>query len=506
MLKLILADDEKIIRESISRLIDWKKLGIELVGVCENGAEAYDMIMDESPDIVMTDIKMPVLDGLDLIKKTRALDENIEFIIFSGYGEFEFAKTAMQYGVRHYLLKPINENQIEEVLFKVREDTLKRKELHRVSAEKELLSKQFDLVLKDQFLVEAVTGPEDFSGTIEKYAKVLPFSDSGYRILYLYYLEERFLEHFIRSMEMLCSQNGGVLFTHMIYVKNTAIVLFPSENCPERSILQNLPQRLSFQGLVTPLSVKIQDHPDIGALLEELVPRLRRYDRILLVGSNGAKQEIYNYAFAFQRTEELLLSLDAIEEGEGLTKLAESFFSSLDNVDLAKILVARIAVRQAAGGKVRGEQDLTGFLEELYGCTQMTQIKTLMFDFLWGLMQNRWEQTKYRDTVSKTLQYVNEHFSDPSLSLKWIAENYLYMNVDYLSKQFVKETGEKFSSYLNRLRMEMAKKLLKNYGVEKIYSVAEQVGCGRNPQYFSQIFKRYTGMTPTAFVETQAKK
>ena len=112
MLKLIIADDERIIRETISHLIDWKTYGIELAGLCRDGIEAYDMILDESPDIVLTDIKMPGLSGLELIERVNRTNQDIVFILLSGYGEFSYAREAMKYGVRHYLLKPCNEEQI----------------------------------------------------------------------------------------------------------------------------------------------------------------------------------------------------------------------------------------------------------------------------------------------------------------------------------------------------------------------------------------------------------
>lgn len=116
MLKMIIVDDEKIIRETIHSLIDWNSLGIDVAAVCKDGIEAFDCILDEYPDIVMTDIKMPGLSGLDLIEKVRAAQLNTEFIILSGYGEFEFARTAMRYGVKHYLLKPSNEQKSHRLL------------------------------------------------------------------------------------------------------------------------------------------------------------------------------------------------------------------------------------------------------------------------------------------------------------------------------------------------------------------------------------------------------
>ena len=91
MLKLIIADDERIIRESISKMIDWNSLGIELIGLCSDGIEAYNMILDECPDIVLTDIRMPGLSGLELIEKISQTDLNIQFILLSGFGEFEYS-------------------------------------------------------------------------------------------------------------------------------------------------------------------------------------------------------------------------------------------------------------------------------------------------------------------------------------------------------------------------------------------------------------------------------
>ena len=126
MLKLVIADDERIIRETISTIIDWKQYNIELVGLCKNGLEAYDVILDETPDIVLTDIRMPGMDGLELIRRVSETDLNTQFIILSGYGEFEYAKAAMKYGVRHYLLKPCNELQILEVIQEIAQDCYRK--------------------------------------------------------------------------------------------------------------------------------------------------------------------------------------------------------------------------------------------------------------------------------------------------------------------------------------------------------------------------------------------
>ena len=106
-----------------------------------------------------------------------------------------------------------------------------------------------------------------------------------------------------------------------------------------------------------------------------------------------------------------------------------------------------------------------------------------------------------RDISQKIMEYVEKHIEDAELSLKWIAENYLYMNVDYLSKKFLKETGCKFSKYLTDTRIKKAKEILASGNIDSIQCVADMVGCENNPQYFSQIFKKSTGMTPSKYIK-----
>ena len=106
MYKLLIVDDEEIEREGMARFIDWEQFGIEMVGTAWNGAEGLEKIHTLKPDIVITDIKMPVMNGLDLIREAKKQQIEVEFIVLSGYGEYEFTSQAMQEGIRHYLLKP----------------------------------------------------------------------------------------------------------------------------------------------------------------------------------------------------------------------------------------------------------------------------------------------------------------------------------------------------------------------------------------------------------------
>jgi two-component system, response regulator YesN len=280
MLKLIIADDERIIRETISTIIDWNSHDIDLVGTCKDGLEAYDMILDKVPDLVLTDILMPGMDAMELLEKTAALAFPPHFILLSGYGEFEYAKKAMKYGVRHYLQKPCNKKQIlESVLDEAREC--------RKQIEQRHLQQSFAL-LKN--LTPEVTSPSPAAG------------------------------------------------------KN-AEVPYP--------------------------------------------------------------------------------------------KMSHSSEKSKANLD---------------------------------------------------------------PMILQILQYVEDHISSSNLTLKTIAEQYLFMNTDYVSRKFQKETGQKFSTYLTSVRIRKAKEYLASTSSDKIQNVARLVGYGNNPQYFSQLFHKQTGMTPSAYV------
>lgn len=273
MLRLLIADDEKVIRESLAKCLNWEELGIRVVGCCADGLEALDCIIDESPDIVITDIKMPGLGGLDLIAKMKSIDREIEFIILSGYRDFDFAKKAMELGVHWYLLKPVSEEQ----------------------------------------------------------------------------------------------------------VLNAVLSAVKSSN-QRHSVRAALEERIQLQSKLR------QYHPDADLDFSQSVEA---------------------------QTE---------ENGNSLVKMVKS--------------------------------------------------------------------------------YVHSHLDDSTLSLKKIASQHAHANADYLSRLFIQETGEKFSHYLNRKRVEKAKHLLEEDS-SKVYLVAEQVGLGHNPRYFSQVFKKYTGLTPSAYTESQ---
>lgn len=347
MLKLMIADDEKIIRETIARIIDWETLGLRVIGVCKDGLEALDLIMDESPDICLVDIRMPGLSGLDLIERASASDPDMNFIILSGYGEFSYAQEAMRFGVRHYLLKPCDPDQIVDATRKTIEEHQKRVRLRE--------------------LEDSETLRQHLFRTVHEYAAILSL------------------------------------------------------------------------------------HPDRkDAVLEKLLALMDTYTGL------DFQQAVAIHFFTWMYDE------SPYAPWGPLSQLLASFRK-------------------------------TGSADEL---------RSLVLSCLNALPESPPTSGRLpKEFILQCIDYTRAHYDDPCLTLKWIAENHLFMNVDYVSKQFVKQTGERYSHFLNRIRIDQAKKLL-SLGNLTFYEIAQKVGYGNNPQYFSQVFKKITGQTPTAFVQS----
>lgn len=138
MIRVLVADDEEKVCQLICKLIHWEELEMKLVGTASNGIGSLQMIEAEHPDLVLTDIRMPGYDGMELLKRARIQNPDMEFIIISGYSHFEYAQTAIRYGVSDYILKPVNEEALNATLQKVRQRYME----HQVLTEKNLEQKK----------------------------------------------------------------------------------------------------------------------------------------------------------------------------------------------------------------------------------------------------------------------------------------------------------------------------------------------------------------------------
>jgi len=185
MYSVVVVDDERIIREGIIRMIEWEELGLQVIGAKQNGLEAMSFIMEQNPDIVITDIMMPEMNGLELISAIHEKLPHVMFIVLSGYGEFEFANKAMKYGVKHYILKPCDEGDITEALTQVMVKLRQREKRDRLVVQLEENWKSALPQMKERFLAESIETAKYNQNDYERYRQLFHIDAHKLQLLIL---------------------------------------------------------------------------------------------------------------------------------------------------------------------------------------------------------------------------------------------------------------------------------------------------------------------------------
>lgn len=518
MYSVIIADDERIIREGISQKVNWEKLNLKLIDLAFDGKDAYEKIKEKRPDIVITDIKMPGMNGLELIDKVVKNYKNIKFIILSGYDEFEFAKKAMKHGIKHYLLKPTDEDEITKVLRAVKKEIEKEKEKQLFLDEmKNELSSMIPLA-KEQFLRNRVLNKIYSKKELEYYKDLFNINKDVRIILFEFDTDYKIEEIFAleRIIKMYSDDFGFYINT---FIK-TVLLLIIEDNVYEKIL-----------DTINKIKKRYLNYYDKDITIA--ISSSRSFEKIHLLYQEA--KEILNYKFYLGKG--CILTNNDLVENKHNRILKDLNFA-----------IEQIVISTKSGNKKAFEEDLENFFEDLkVDKLEKDIIITYSIDLLTSIIRNNIANIKqshkkdinlyFRDLIniknSNTIneikdkikkiaveitemnylnfshkrnrlvqlliQKVEENIDNENLSLKWLSKNMVFANVDYLSKIFKKDMGINFCQYLVKERMEKAKKLLDIPGDDKIYEIASQVGFGDNSRYFSQVFKNYTGLSPTDY-------
>lgn len=496
MLKLLIADDERIIRETLANIIDWRTFGIEVIGLCENGIEAYDMMLDETPDIVLTDIRMPGISGLELIERAYRAELPTQFIILSGFGEFEYAKQAMKYGVKHYILKPCNEGQIVECVKSCIEDACRMHIARQLRGEQFLsLSNILHNVLSS-IINEEVCQDASFDAIADKYEQYLDFHFTSYRLSYIYYLDFPSLDSFLEKLRLLQEKYMPQTIIYGCYVQYTLTIFFPNTSTGSDDFEAAL-LALSNTGEFSRSEIHSCVYTCLRELLEETTEKLKRFSNIYYINNFHAVY-ICNYHSVMRQLEKMYQELLAGHE-QNLQKMTE-LMASIENPEFLKQLCGSLFLKLASDSPSLSTYELTQWLIEIQKEKDSGNLKNLITGKIEELTSLNQKSTGLSSMTRQIHNYVEQNLQNPDLTLKYIAESHLFMNVDYVSRKFYKETGEKFSHYLTCARIKKSKEFLLSDQDMTIQDIAVAVGFGNNPRYFSQIFKKEEGMTPSEFI------
>lgn len=492
MKKIFLVDDEKVIREAIGHSIDWTKEGFEYCGDAPDGEMALPLIEKTKPDIVITDIKMPFMDGLQLSKILHDLLPEIKVIILSGHDEFEYAREAMRVKVSEYCLKPVSALDLLAILHAV------SAQIDREEAEKKQLTE-----LKNQARVNVSLSRDNFLDAlcIGSYAAVDALrkaTELKIDLIASYY--------FILIIETGNALVDSILTKHscLTFQKNgkETVFIFKGESNEE---LEQEAELIRKQLLLEPDKIqfgigKVKNR--IQGIAETYKEATKEY---MLFHSEG---DVHSNKTIHQFNRNDLIHFLKYGDTSKRADFSQNYASHLEEVTIRTpfyiyYFLMDFTITVVHFIKEQNNQSAT-ILNELHQLEvqinwirEYDEIVHYMNTILQLVITFR-EQTngKFGQVIQKTKDYIRDNYNDPELSLQTIA-NKVNVSSSYLSHMFSQETGQTLIEYLTFTRIERAKEFLKTTN-DKTYEIAQKVGYS-DSQYFCHTFKKITGMTTRAF-------
>jgi len=493
MYKLLIVDDEEIEREGMAKFICWEKYNIKLVGTAWNGVEGFQKIQESTPDIVLTDIKMPIMDGIELIRKVRQSYEDIEFVILSGYGEYEFTSQAMREGVRHYLLKPCNEKKVVEILEKVKRELDEKR--RKKSQEKEYRKTVYRLLprAKEQIFRNMLLEREQVQEEYQMFVKEIGNEQ-------------------VKVFLLACKCEMGFDYLEQFVLKNILEELLGEENVLLTSAIQN--------NMMFLLEAGTREH--IKGVLEKAKEEFRKIKMTRIqsvISETGSIREVHVLYTQIQE----LQHIGSVEKEVDF--LHYGLFHEWGNktmffIDKEKLLQANqyvevlfeicLSFLKMKFQKYQYEQvkEIWGWaLKMLYGeelileknMNGWGELLEKLADIVAEKQSVKVSERKEAQRMKKILNAIFRHIGNSKLNIQFLAKEVLFMNEEYFGRLFVKNYEMKFSVFLLEQRIEFAKRLLKYDTDMKISNIVELTGFASDGQYFSKVFKKAVGMPPTEY-------
>lgn len=497
MYKVVLADDETIALEGLRMLTDWEELGFEICGECENGEEALTAVTQCLPDLVVTDIRMPVIDGLELIKRVRqsGIEQPI-FIVLSGYGEFEYAQTALRYGVRHFLLKPVIETEWEKVLANVTDelDIRAKQKMQQNMLTNRLLPVAIARMLEGQW----TESEEEIAEQLDRLDETV----SGWSYIHVDAPKKRMME--------ICRKLAGSAGALFIDLPGDQAGLIVESSPSTEELARQVYADLSENGLKGSVSIgpsvqSIRELPVSYMVAAGAAARHYFYSDArgpIDATEDGRSQLAYNLPSA-ELTEELLVAVERLQEQKAWDKLKEMFrmfelnrtapeVVQMTSID---IMLKSMELVKEFGGKAEQWSDSFGFFKtEPKSLAVLEQILKNLLSSCMGYIK----QHKERGSEHPLIQvecFLKDNYSRP-LTVKEIAEHF-YINPVYLGQSFIKKNGISILEYIHNLRIEQAKKQLSQTG-ETVRNIAENVGYVHY-HHFLREFEKRTALKPVVY-------
>ncbi|SFF14049.1 two-component system, response regulator YesN [Paenibacillus algorifonticola] len=537
MYKVLLVDDEEETRSGLLQEIAWERNGFEIVETAANGREAMELIERLEPDIVVTDISMPYMNGLELAEWMRKTYPLTRIVIFSGYDEFEYAKQAIGLQVDEYILKPFSAQQLLEVMDKVKErldDEREKRENMQLLQEHYRTSLP---VVKELFLSSLLSRKLPLRHIEEKAEKYeLDLAGEAYivSVLHTHVLEalpgvplrtaesslaaSSDLDLKLFALRNVAEEVWGRLGLGKVFLYQDQVALLAvgregsAQELMERTLsglaemLQNIRKYLRF-----PVTIGVSSMlPDVAQLKQGYEEAQQALDYHNLVGSNRIiciddVETRYVEELQFDELkEQALIRCLRVGTHEELEQLVAALFDEIEGVNAAyreyqlymlEMMTAIMKLVKEAGLNL---YEIAGYELQIYA--ELGQLSGLEETRSWYMslcekirhhIASR-RQSSYKQLVEEAVRYTKANFHDSELSIARLC-SHLHISAGYFSSLFKKEVKLTFGGYLLQLRMEAAKEMLRATEL-KTFEIAEKVGFS-DPNYFSLCFKKNVGVS-----------
>jgi len=528
MYKAIIADDENKTCQLIKMLGDWERFSIEIAAVCTDGEEAYKAIMDIHPDIVITDIRMPIYDGLQLIEKAKGSGIDASFIIISGYRHFEYAQNALRFGIVDYLLKPIDQQQLNEVLEKTCAQLEKKKINQQLNDRaKQIIENEYRRK-QVQFLKDVLDGK--FSG------KAALLSEAEMKQKYELEISERGV-----FLAMLLNvENQDILTEGSLFLEKTD-ALFSKKFSFCRYAITGI----GIRGIWGAIYFEGQDQPKVNEAIKDFYYCVRMMEEIYgefhpVLGIGTLETQKENFFASFSRAglaewQKMAyknmgifyykpLPQRSIFDMDELAERMKALFSAMELLHIEAVHQWFSAIRGTVSEtseylvslyELRGkivetfraclesfqnpeEKKAADLLEEKsYRAGNLEELWDCLESFIVGYLQKKADDKANSDSkpIFMVKQYVESHLKE-AITLDEAAAMAGFAPA-YFSNVFKKQTGQNFTEYLTEVRLQEAKRLLRSSD-KSIGEIAALTGYP-DDKYFRKLFKKVVGIKASEY-------
>ncbi|MBB3114504.1 two-component system response regulator YesN [Paenibacillus phyllosphaerae] len=529
-MRILIVDDESAVHEQLDSLIPWEKLGWEIAGHAYNGEEAKRLAEASRPHLILTDIRMPLTDGLGFMAWLEHSDVSAKVIVLSGYGEFEYSRSAFKLGAYDYLLKPVQEGELLRALGKAVEQIQKdsRSQAERIH-EKAVLGEGL-VLMQDEFLTQivgsSITDENEIAVQAQRLLLQLPetgyaaaivrFTDFEEQIQARYEGDRPAFYYAARNVIREVAGPSSLVFRNLYHI-NEFVLFVPMADKQVSALLPKLGQLqagltnglkmraiIGVSGYKTRISKMATAYAEAQQALETL--KLAGDQPVICYSgeARGAKREISKAEVLWKDIGllfDLLIETGSLRDNDKLIELLEEAFheNMLGAMSVSdwKKSVTELMRKLSLYPMNEDMSLLLGEVKSSVQALHFLHTKESLLRLTGSLIAQN--STEYKAKSGKQLievirTYIDEQYR--TVSLDQIAERY-YINKNYFCTLFKNIVGVSFLEYVTGLRIEQAKKLLSNSTL-RAYEVADAVGY-TDQRYFSQVFRKATGVKPTEF-------